>query len=113
MELDCPRSDDETATAASVNKKERTLPRMVRRLGQALSKRLVQQEDSRAVHLKETINDVLFMQAEAKSEKKFCEKSVSSDDVSDTGSIDIDEIKVANPALYTSIIETVSQLVYS
>eukprot|EP00210_Caulerpa_lentillifera_P001913 g1840.t1 len=98
LDLVSPRSTYESDSCSTKTKKSHKLPRLMRSLGKALSKRLLSADDHKSRSIKRTLKKAFGSR-----------KSRSSDDGSDTASsIDMNEIQVMNPELYTTILETVA-----
>eukprot|EP00210_Caulerpa_lentillifera_P009445 g9006.t1 len=98
LDLVSPRSTYESDSCSTKTKKSHKLPKLMRSLGKALSKRLLSADDHKSRSIKRTLKKAFGSR-----------KSRSSDDGSDTASsIDMNEIQVMNPELYTTILETVA-----
>lgn len=118
------RSIDEPSSApastASQNslsdkKKKSKVPKMVRRLGKTLAKKLTQTDGTKTANLKNIVRGFLSLQAVSLDDavptrqRLINGKSSSSENSSDCNSIDMDDIKNSNPELYSSIVETVAE----
>ena len=109
------RSGDEPDSATSTRKRRtKKLTKVVRRIGKALNKRLLQTEEAKPANLKNIIRAVVSASSVSADRVFIAEsrlnsmKSVSSDNTSETcSSIDMDEMKTENPQLYSTILETV------
>lgn len=105
----------ETPHASKSDKpKKKKMPKMARKLCKAVGKRLLQRDD-KPINLKNVVHGVLSLQAcsvdnvVTAQERLIRGKSTSSENSSDIGSsIDMNDIKMADPELYATIVETVA-----
>jgi len=112
------QSWDDLDTSATP-KIKRKLPKIIRRLGKALNTKSLLRTDSKAINLKKALHGFMDYTAysghapsdtEEEPRRSRSGWSMSSCNTSDCSTIDMEEIRAADPKLYSTIIETVKYL---
>jgi len=105
----------QNSLSASDKKKKSKVPKMVRRLGKTLAKKMTQTDNTKTVNLRNIVRGFLSLQAVTMDDVPTRQRlingksSLSENSSECSNSIDMDDIKHSNPELYSSIVETVAE----